>query len=202
MNKQTLAVGAAPLRISLAGGGSDLPEYFLQQGKMGSGVSFAIDKYVWVTISHRFDKEILVSYRQTEIAESVDNIQHTLVRKALQQYDMPQDHLEIHLIANLPGRGTGLGSSAALTVALIQACRQWQGLPKLSWFEMAQEAYRLERADGGPQVGLQDHAAAAKQGANRFVFGPCRYGHFQEWQHFTMEEMHPVLDRLLPFPFA
>lgn len=159
--EDALVIARAPLRISLAGGGTDLPEYFTKPGRVGSFVSFAIDSYVWVTLSRRFEPEVVVSYREVEVASGVEEIKHDLVRKALLHYGLPKTHMEVHIIANLPGKGTGLGSSSALAVALVKACRRWNKETPITWKQQAELAFHLERSDGGPFVGLQDHIAAS-----------------------------------------
>jgi D-glycero-alpha-D-manno-heptose-7-phosphate kinase len=133
-----------------------------------------------VTISPRWEKEICVSYRRLELANSVDEIRHDLVRKAIKRYGLPTSHLEFHIIASLPGNGTGLGSSSALSVALVKACYAFLGSQPTSfygdWRDIALEAFRLERGEDGPRVGFQDHLAAACGGFNAFSVTTDRSG--------------------------
>lgn len=151
-----------------------------------------------MTLSRRFEPEVLVSYREMEVAECAADVSHPLVRKALLRYGMPNRHLEVHLVANLPGRGTGLGSSSALAVALVKACREWNGEPPLSWLMLAEEAYDLERSDDGPLVGIQDHIAASKQDAN-IVELRSTQGRSWYWTPLSQNRMGELLDRLLLF---
>lgn len=176
-----------------------MPEYWQQPGRFGRVLNFAIDSYVWVTLSWRFESEVLVSYREVEIAENIAAIKHPLVRKALMKYGLPENHIEVHLVANLPGKGTGLGSSSALAVALVMACREWQGRPPLHWQEKAEEAWQLERAENGPKVGLQDHVAAAKGGLNLFTFHPWRARNIDYWHSYDTENIGGLMERLLLF---
>jgi len=178
----TFAIAGAPLRVSLAGGGSDLPEYWGfpgRTGRTGRVVSFAIGEYIWVTISRRWEKEMVVSYREMEIVENAGAVRHPLVREALFAYGLPKTHLEVHLVATLPGRGTGLGSSSALAVALVEACLCFMGRQLYGefsdWRCLAKQAFLLERA-AGVKVGLQDHCAAACGGLNMFWFERNEFG--------------------------
>lgn len=157
---RTIQITRVPLRVSLAGGGCDFPEYYTMPGKMCRIFSLPIDKYIWITLSERFDSEVFVGYRATEIAQTIHDIKHPLVRTIFEAYHMPETHLEVHLIANLSGNGTGLGSSSALAVGLVQACRRWQGHSELAWQELAKQAWAFERASGA-KVGIQDHLPAA-----------------------------------------
>ncbi len=151
-----------------------------------------------MTLSRRFQPEVLVAYREIEEVRSLDVLQHALVRKALLRYKLPQEHLEVHLIASVPGTGTGLGSSSALAVALVKACREWQGEPPLSWLDLASEAYELERADGGPLVGLQDAIAAAKGDANLVQLREVKRRSWY-WEPLSPDRMAALVERLLLF---
>jgi D-glycero-alpha-D-manno-heptose-7-phosphate kinase len=103
-----------PLRISLFGGGSDFPDYFLAEG--GSVLSSAIDKYIYVIIKERFDDQIRISYSVTEIVHHVDEIAHELIREALRMTGI-KNGVEIVTMGDIPA-GTGLGSSSAVCVEL------------------------------------------------------------------------------------
>src|SRR4051795_2282138 len=112
-----MIITRSPLRISLGGGGTDLPSYYRNHG--GFLVSAAIDKYVYITVHRQFEDTIRISYSRTELVECVDDIQHPLVREALKLTDLGPG-LEIVSLADLPSN-TGLGSSGSFTVGLLQA---------------------------------------------------------------------------------
>src|ERR1700761_2505372 len=113
-----MIITQTPLRISFAGGGSDMPGFYRRFG--GAVVSMTIDKYVYVTVNKKFDDWIRVSYSRTEEVDSVARIDHPIVREAMKKLGIPGG-LEITSIADIPSRGTGLGSSSAFTVGLLLA---------------------------------------------------------------------------------
>src|SRR5450631_1618123 len=102
-----MIVTETPLRVSFAGGGSDMPGFYRKFG--GAVLSTAIDKYVYVTVNKKFDDWIRVSYSRTEEVKHVDEIQHPLVRAALRELSIAGG-VEITSVADIPSRGTGLGS--------------------------------------------------------------------------------------------
>jgi len=112
-----LIVSRTPFRLSLGGGGTDLPAYYTKHG--GFFISGAVDKYMHIVLNNRFEPGIRVSYSQTEIVDSVDQVRHPLVREALRLLDL-KDKLEIVSLADVPA-ATGLGSSGSFTVGLLNA---------------------------------------------------------------------------------
>jgi D-glycero-alpha-D-manno-heptose-7-phosphate kinase len=119
-----MIITQTPLRISFAGGGTDLPDYFTREE--GGVISTAIDKYVFVIVTQRFDSKIYVNYTKKEIVDSVDEIRHDLVREALRMTGLRQG-IEITMLADVPAEGTGLGSSSSITVGLLNAFFAFQG---------------------------------------------------------------------------
>jgi D-glycero-alpha-D-manno-heptose-7-phosphate kinase len=115
-----MIITRTPLRISFVGGGSDLPAFYREEA--GAVVSAAIDKYVYVTLSPKFDGSIRAAYSTTENVEMVNDLQHDLIRETLARGGI-QNGVEIHSIADIPC-GTGLGSSSAFTVGLVNALGQ------------------------------------------------------------------------------
>ena len=109
----------SPLRISLGGGGTDLPSYYEKHG--GFLIAAAIDKYVYILLHRRFVDRILLKYSQMEEVERIEDIKHPLIREALQLLEWEDLRLEITSMADIPG-GTGLGSSGSFTTALLKAC--------------------------------------------------------------------------------
>jgi len=147
-----MIISRTPLRVSFAGGGTDIRDYY----KTGHGavVSSAIKKYVYVTINRRFDDDIRVSYSKTEIVNSVDKIEHGIVREALMKVGI-RSGVEITTIADIPSRGTGLGSSSAIAVGLLNALYAFKGY-RASPKKLAEEACEVEIERLGEPIGKQD----------------------------------------------
>jgi D-glycero-alpha-D-manno-heptose-7-phosphate kinase len=110
-----MIITQTPLRISFAGGGTDFPDYYQEKG--GAVLSSAIDKYIYVIVKQRFDRKIRMGYTQTEMVDSVDELQHELAREALRKVGI-EHGVEIATMADIPSEGSGLGSSSAVTVGL------------------------------------------------------------------------------------
>ena len=119
-----MIISQTPLRISLAGGGTDLRDYYSKYG--GMVVSTAIDKYLYVIVKERFDDLIYVDYSKKEIVESIDEIQHDLVREAARVTGIEKG-FEVMMFADIPSEGSGLGSSNSLTVGLLHAFSEYMG---------------------------------------------------------------------------
>jgi D-glycero-alpha-D-manno-heptose-7-phosphate kinase len=163
-----LIISQTPLRISLLGGGSDFPDFFDRDE--GCVLSSSIDKYISVILKRRFDDLLRVAYTRTELVERVALIEHDLVREALRLTGLDRG-VEIATVADIPSRGSGLGSSSAVTVALLHAMWCYLGvLPsrqQLAEGACAVELDRLQRP-----IGVQDQYAAAYGGLNLIHFGP------------------------------
>ena len=174
-----MIISQTPYRVSFAGGGTDLPAFYRRE--FGAVLSVAIDKHMYVTVSPRFDPTTRVAYTRTEIAETVDDIQHTIVREALRLTGLGR-HLEITTVGDVPA-GTGLGSSSSLTVGLLNALYAYRG-EIVSHERLAREACRIEIDVLGKPIGRQDQYAAAFGGINYIRFNaddsvdvepvPCR----------------------------
>ncbi len=145
-----------PLRISFFGGGTDFPAYFLQDG--GCVLSTAIDKYIYVTIKQRFDDLIRIGYTRTEIVESVDEIQHELIREAFRLTGMPAG-VEITTMGDIPA-GTGLGSSSTVTVGVLNAMYAFQK-KFIHPQQLAEQACQIEIDILKKPIGYQDQYIAA-----------------------------------------
>ena len=139
-----MIISRAPVRISFFGGGTDYPEYFLQEG--GAVLATAIDKFSYVTaspfLSHLFDYSMRISYRKVEIVKEVQGIEHNVFRECLKLCNFERD-IELHNCADLPAF-TGLGSSSAFTVSLLHALHTFKG-EFLRPHELAYEAIHVER---------------------------------------------------------
>jgi D-glycero-alpha-D-manno-heptose-7-phosphate kinase len=119
-----MTISKTPLRVSFAGGGTDVADYY----RIGYGaiVGSAIRKYFYVTVKKRFDDDIRISYARTKIVDSVDKIAHGLVREALRKVGI-RNGIEITPIAGIPSRGTGVGSSSVVAVGLLNALYTFKG---------------------------------------------------------------------------
>lgn len=161
-----MIISKTPLRISFVGGGSDLPEFSEEHG--GAVLSTSIDKWIHVVVRRRFEGDLRISYSRTEIVESVNEVEHELVREALRMAGLPRG-LDILTLADVPSQGTGLGSSSAVTVGLLLALYGHQGVYKSS-FELAEEASEIEIGILKKPIGRQDQYAAAVGGLNFIEF--------------------------------
>jgi D-glycero-alpha-D-manno-heptose-7-phosphate kinase len=153
-----------PLRVSLFGGGTDFPSYYLEHG--GCVLSSAIDKYIFVTIKKRFDDKIRIGYTRTEMIENVDEIKHELIREAMRMTGL-EAGVEITTMGDIPDQGSGLGSSSTVTVGALHAMYAYQKELVLTE-RLAQEACRIEREVLGKPIGIQDQYIAA-YGGLRFM---------------------------------
>ena len=161
-----MIISQTPLRISLSGGGTDLPNYY--QMHEGFVVSTAIDKYLYVIVKERFDDLIYVDYSKKEIVQKIDEIQHDIVREAARLTKI-KDGIEIMMLADIPSEGSGLGSSSSLTVGLLNAFYQYQGILVTSK-QLAEEACKIEIDILKRPIGKQDQYIAAYGGLKSFRF--------------------------------
>ncbi|MGY3494943.1 GHMP family kinase ATP-binding protein [Bradyrhizobium sp. USDA 4502] len=163
-----MIISRTPLRMSFVGGGSDLPSFYERFG--GAVLSTAIDKYVFVTCNPKFDNGIRVAYSKTEEVESVDNIEHRLVREAMKLLKI-DGGVEITTIADVPSRGTGLGSSSSFTVGLLNVLYAFRG-SYASAGTLGAQSCEVEIDLCGEPIGKQDQYAAAFGGMNLIEFHP------------------------------
>jgi D-glycero-alpha-D-manno-heptose-7-phosphate kinase len=163
-----MIISRTPLRISFAGGGSDLPAFYRTHG--GAVISTAIDKYVFVNINQKFDSGIRVSYSKTEEVENVDQVEHPLVRTTMRYLNIAGG-VEITTIADIPSRGTGLGSSSSFTVGLLHALNAYMGR-YVSNAQLGKDSCHIEIDLCGEPIGKQDQYAAAFGGFNLIEFKP------------------------------
>jgi D-glycero-alpha-D-manno-heptose-7-phosphate kinase len=161
-----MIITRSPLRISLGGGGTDLPSYYSEFG--GFLLAAAIDKYVYITLHHTFAQELIVKYSRLERVERVDQVEHPIVREALRLARLESPHLEITSMADIPA-GTGLGSSGSFTTALLKALHVHQK-NTVSAVELAEEACDIEINKLGEPIGKQDQYIAAIGGITAFTF--------------------------------
>lgn len=155
-----------PLRISFAGGGTDFRGFYKKEH--GAVVSTAIDKYIYVIIKERFDDKIRVGYTQTEMVDSISEIQHELVREAMRMVGIAKG-IEVSTMADIPSEGSGLGSSSTVTVGLLNALHAYKS-EAVTAETLAREACRIEIEVLGKPIGKQDQYIAAYGGLRHFRF--------------------------------
>ena len=163
-----MIISRTPVRVSFCGGGTDLPAYYEGSENGGLVTSLALAKHIHVTVNKRFDNSVRVGYSQTEIVDDFEDLEHELVRESMRLTGVTHS-VEITTIADIPSRGTGLGSSSALTVGLLNALHTYAGhTPDAA--QLAEEACRIEIEILGQPIGRQDQYAAAFGGSNQIAF--------------------------------
>lgn len=163
-----MIITRSPLRITLGGGGTDLPSYYCNYG--GFLIAAAINKYVYVTVSRPFIQGIFLKYNHLESVTSVEEVQHPIIREAIRMLDFKTPQIEITTLADIPA-GTGLGSSGSFTTALLKALyahRRRLLLPE----ELAKLACDIELNKLHEPIGKQDQYIAAYGGITCFEFNP------------------------------
>jgi D-glycero-alpha-D-manno-heptose-7-phosphate kinase len=163
-----MIITRSPLRLSLGGGGTDLPSYYRRFG--GFLVAAAIDKYVYITLHQTFERELIIKYSHLERVRSVEEVQHPIVREALRLVGIDHPNLEITSMADIPA-GTGLGSSGSFTAALLKALHAYRkNLVHPS--ELAEQACEIELVKLAEPIGKQDQYISAYGGITCFRFEP------------------------------
>jgi len=163
-----MIITRSPLRITLGGGGTDLPSYYRKFG--GFVICAAIDKYVYVTVIRPFTPGVFLKYSKLEHVDKVEDIQHPIIREAIRLLGFKTPQLEITTLADIPA-GTGLGSSGSFTTALLKALYAHRRR-LLHPSELAQLACDIEITRLGEPVGKQDQYIAAFGGLTCFEFHP------------------------------
>jgi D-glycero-alpha-D-manno-heptose-7-phosphate kinase len=189
-----MIITRSPLRVSLGGGGTDLPSYYRDYG--GFLVAAAIDKYVYITKHRTFQEEIIIKYTKMERATQVSQIEHPIVREALLLTGVTDPHLELTSMADIPG-GTGLGSSGSFTTALLKALHTFRKTP-VSPAELAEQACDIEINKLGEPIGKQDQYIAAVGGITAFTFHPDGRVEYRPCQ-ISEETLFDLEDNLLLF---
>jgi D-glycero-alpha-D-manno-heptose-7-phosphate kinase len=147
----------SPLRITLGGGGTDLPSYYSAFG--GFVISAALDKYVYITLHQTFVEDLIVKYSELERVQAPADLHHPLIREAFAMLDMPGAYLELTSMADIPA-GTGLGSSGSFTTALLRGLHTLRK-DIVHPQQLAEEACCIEIERLGDPVGKQDQYVAA-----------------------------------------
>ena len=158
----------SPLRISLGGGGTDLPSYYRKHG--GFLISAAIDKYVFVSVLRPFSPGIFLKYSRLEHVQRIADVQHPIIRECLALMNCEPPQIEITTLADIPA-GTGLGSSGSFTTALLKALHAYQK-HFLHPDELARLACHVEIDRLKEPIGKQDQYIAAFGGITCFTFSP------------------------------
>lgn len=162
-----MIISQTPYRVSFAGGGTDLPSFY--EKEMGAVLSVGLNQHMYVTVSPRFKASTRIAYTKTEIADSIDDIQHTIAREALRMTGLGK-HLEITTIGDVPS-GTGLGSSSSLAAGMLNALYAYKG-QITSPQQLAEQACQIEIDIIGKPIGKQDQYAAAYGSLNFIAFNP------------------------------
>jgi len=159
-----LIISRTPLRITLGGGGTDLPSFYEREG--GYFISAAINRYIYVLLNRTFTPDYFLKYSALERVESVDEIEHPIIREALRRHDVGR-YVELVSVADIPA-GTGLGSSGAFTVGLLKALYSFKREHCVA-VALAEEACDIEIRELGRSVGKQDQYIAAVGGVTQFA---------------------------------
>jgi D-glycero-alpha-D-manno-heptose-7-phosphate kinase len=183
-----------PLRISIGGGGTDLPSYYQQHGG-GFVISAAITKYVYITVNRSFLPGYFLRYSETEHADTCDEIRHPLLREAIRMHRAASP-LEVVSVADVPA-GTGLGSSGTFLVGLLHALYAWRREPVTAEV-LAREAVEIEMNRLGQPVGKQDQYIAAYGGLLCQEYLPDGEVRVTPL-HMTEESLHELRDSLMLF---
>lgn len=155
-----------PLRISFAGGGSDI-DYFYTKSE-GQVISSTIDKYIYVIVKERFDDKIIAYHAFREVVDTIDDLKHEIIREALKKSGITNG-IEIITPTDIPTTGSGLGSSSTVTVGLLNAFYAFKG-EYVTRERLAQEACEIEIEILKHPIGKQDQYAAAYGGLNNITF--------------------------------
>jgi D-glycero-alpha-D-manno-heptose-7-phosphate kinase len=189
-----MIITRSPLRITLGGGGTDLPSYYRRHG--GFLIAAAIDKYVYITLHQTFVAELIVKYSKLERVSAAEHVAHPIVREAMSLAGLDGRYLELTSMADIPA-GTGLGSSGSFTTALLKALhahRKSLVQPR----ELAEQACHIELERLREPIGKQDQYAAAFGGLTCLRFLPD--DKVEAWPlKVSTETLYNLEDNLLLF---
>jgi D-glycero-alpha-D-manno-heptose-7-phosphate kinase len=163
-----MIITRSPFRLTLGGGGTDLPSYYRKH--TGFLIAAAIDKYVYITIHKSFVEDLLIKYSRLERAKSAEEVEHPIIRECLMEMGLRGNYMEISSLADIPA-GTGLGSSGSFTTALIKALYAYNNRI-LSTRALAELACKIEIERLREPIGKQDQYIAAFGGVTVFEFLP------------------------------
>jgi D-glycero-alpha-D-manno-heptose-7-phosphate kinase len=184
----------SPLRITLGGGGTDVPSYY--RDHEGFLIAAAIDKYVYITVHQTFVEELIVKYSELERVSSLDELKHPIIREAFRLCAVPGRALEVTSMADIPA-GTGLGSSSSFTTALLKALYTHKK-ELIHPQELAERACEIEMERLHEPIGKQDQYISAYGGVTCFRFN--RDGKVDAWPApLGTETLYNLEDNLLLF---
>ena len=163
-----MIISRTPLRVSLVGGGTDMAVFYRRYG--GAVISTSINRYVYVTVNTKFDDRLRISYSRTEDVSSADDVTHPIVRAVLRKLGIGGG-IEITSIADVPAHGSGLGSSSAFCVGLLNALYAYEG-HYVERRRLGAEACEIEIDVLREPIGKQDQYASALGGLNYIRFNP------------------------------
>lgn len=166
-----MIIARSPLRISIGGGGTDLPSYYEKHG--GFLIAGAIDKYVYLTLHQTFIDEMIIKYSQMERVGDIEEIKHPIIKEALKLTGITETNLEITSMADIPA-GTGLGSSGSFTTALLKLLYSYKKTlvhPR----QLAEQACHIEIEKLKSPIGKQDQFIASYGGVTCFEFNNDGY---------------------------
>ena len=161
-----MVISKTPLRMSFVGGGSDMPAFYRNFG--GAVLSTTIDKYIYINVNKKFDNGIRIAYSKTEEVNSISEIEHRLVKESLKLLNL-HGGLEITSMADVPAKGTGLGSSSSFTVGLLNALNAFKN-SYISCEKLGIDSCKIEIDICNEPIGKQDQYAAAFGGFNLIEF--------------------------------
>ena len=189
-----MIITRSPLRISLGGGGTDLPSYY--QKHEGFLISAAIDKYVYINLHDTFVDYLIVKYSKMEKVNNIDDIKHPIIRESLKLLGFEACYLEIASLADIPA-GTGLGSSGSFTCSLLKALHTHKN-NIITPADLAEQACHIELDILREPIGKQDQYISAYGGINCFTF--CKDNRVKsEKLHISQETLYNLEDHLLLF---
>ena len=189
-----MIITRSPMRITLGGGGTDLPSYYAEHE--GFLIAAAINRYVYITLHQTFVDELIVKYSALERVPHVDEVKHPIIREAFRLVGLDGKYLEVASMADIPA-GTGLGSSGSFTTALLKALHAHKK-NLVHPEELAEQACQIEIEKLGEPIGKQDQYIAAYGGVTCFRF--CKNGKVEAWPlAVSTEVLHNLEDNLMLF---
>lgn len=189
-----MIISRSPLRISLGGGGTDLPSYYQQH--TGFLIAAAIDKYVYITLHDTFVTDLIVKYSKLERVAEASQLEHPIIREAMAMLEISGQSMELTSMADIPA-GTGLGSSGSFTTALLKALHAWRK-NLVHPAELAEQACDIELNRLHEPIGKQDQYISAYGGITCFKFLPD--GKVEAWPlKISDETICDLEDNLLLF---
>jgi D-glycero-alpha-D-manno-heptose-7-phosphate kinase len=160
-----MILSKTPLRMSFVGGGTDYLTDFKDHGRV---ITTSINKYLYILLNKKYDHRLRISYSKTENVDNIDQVNHKLIRETLKLFKLKKG-LEIVTSADIPSSGSGLGSSSALTVGLVNAIFKFSN-KTITKSELAKLACKIEIEQCNKPIGMQDQYATAFGGFNKIEF--------------------------------